>query len=208
MTEIKPTIAIIVAALKPNAGIGFQGKMPWRLRKEIKYFKDVTSKVSSPKNINAVVMGRKTWESIPKKFRPLPDRINVILSRSYNNEVVEPGVIHANSISNSLPQLQTYCRSEAQQLERIFIIGGAEIYNELINDSSVSHLLITEIEHTNHEAPLHLDTFLNFPIYSQDSVWKKQPTLELKSFIGEDIPLEEDITEGDFVYNYTLWTRK
>lgn len=205
MTEIKPTIAIIVAALKPNGGIGFQGKMPWRLRKEIRYFKDVTSKVSSPQNINAVVMGRKTWESIPQKFRPLPDRINVVLSRSHANEVVEPGVIHANSIANSISQLQEYCRGQASQLERIFIIGGAEIYNELANDASVTHLLLTEVVHTNKETPLQLDTFLSFP-YSE-SAWKKQPQLELKKFIGEDIPLEEDITEGDFVYNYTLWTK-
>ncbi|ABN65593.2 dihydrofolate reductase [Scheffersomyces stipitis CBS 6054] len=201
MSEIKPTIAIIVAALKPDLAIGFQGKMPWRLRKEIRYFKDVTTKTSDPSKINAVVMGRKTWDSIPARFRPLPDRINIVLSRSFQNETVDTNVIHANSIANSLSQLQP-------NVERVFVIGGAEIYNELINDSRVTHLLLTEIENTNEDNQIAVDTFLKFPLYSTDSQWRKQPKSELQKFIGSSITLEDDISEGDLKYNYTLWTRR
>lgn len=199
----EPTIAIIVAALK-NGGIGFQGKMPWRLRKEIKYFKDVTSRTSSPNSINAVLMGRKTWESIPKKFRPLPDRINIILSRSSENKILD-GIIYSNSIGNSLSELEKYSSQSSKVVERIFVIGGAEIYNELINDNRVSHLLITDIDHKN---DVEVDTFLKFPMYTKTaSDWVKQGKADLQEFIGDEITINEDIQEGDFLYNYTLWKK-
>ncbi|ODV80591.1 putative dihydrofolate reductase [Suhomyces tanzawaensis NRRL Y-17324] len=203
MSEFKPTIAIIVAALRPSGGIGLNGKMPWRLRKEIRYFKDVTTRTTGT-GINAVIMGRRTWESIPSKFRPLPDRVNVVLSRSFKNEMVDNNVIHANSIDKSLEQLQSYGTSIAKQIQRVFIIGGAEIYRELVNDPAVSHLLVTEIDA---KEPVEVDTFLGFPLFEGSAVWEKRPQKELQSFIG-DIELENDIEEGNFVYNYTLWTRK
>lgn len=193
--QSKPIISIIVAALKPSLGIGSNGKMPWRLRKEIRYFKEVTSKTTTENSRNAVIMGRKTWESIPAKFRPLPDRLNIILSRSYENEIIDSNIIHANSVESSL--------SLISNVDRIFIIGGAQIYNELINNPLVSQLLITEIEHPNPES-VEMDTFLKFTLES----WTKQPKSELQKFIGEEIILEDDIQEGDFTYNYTLWTRK
>ena len=65
---------IVVAACK-NRGIGFKNKLPWKLTKEMKYFKELTI---GEKN-NAVVMGRKTWLSIPEKNRPLPKRENIVL---------------------------------------------------------------------------------------------------------------------------------
>ncbi|KAK6202352.1 dihydrofolate reductase [Scheffersomyces amazonensis] len=206
MTELsKPSISLVVAALKPNLGIGYQGKMPWRLRKEIKYFKDVTCKVSNPTSqINAVIMGRKTWESIPKKFRPLPDRINVVLSRGFPTcEVIEENIIHANSLDESLKYLSK--SDHNRSIERIFVIGGAEIYNTLIDDPRTSHLLLTEIE-TDKEIPV--DTYLKFPLYDENTSWIKQSKQELQSFVGDEIILEDDIKEGDFVYNYTLWKRK
>ncbi|RCK66493.1 Dihydrofolate reductase [Candida viswanathii] len=193
--QSKPVISIIVAALKPSLGIGNQGKMPWRLRKEIRYFKDVTSKTTVENARNAVIMGRKTWESIPTKFRPLPDRLNIVLSRSYNNEIINENVIHANSIESSLRLVSN--------VERVFIIGGAEIYNELIKDPLVTQLLITEIEHPSPES-VEMDTFLKFPLED----WTKQPKSELQKFVGDEIALDDDIKEGDFTYNYTLWTRK
>ena len=113
---LKLNVAIIVAALKPALGIGYKGKMPWRLRKEIRYFKDVTTRTTKPNTRNAVIMGRKTWESIPQKFRPLPDRLNIILSRSYENEIIDDNIIHASSIESSL--------NLVSDVERVFIIEG------------------------------------------------------------------------------------
>lgn len=71
--------SIIVAATKEQ-GIGFKGKLPWHLPKEMNKFKQITSTTTQPNLQNAVIMGRKTFECIPSKFRPLTNRLNIILS--------------------------------------------------------------------------------------------------------------------------------
>ncbi len=63
-------------------GIGKDGKLPWHLPGEMAFFKELTSKTRDASKRNAVVMGRRTWESLPPKFRPLPGRLNVVLSAS------------------------------------------------------------------------------------------------------------------------------
>lgn len=73
-------LTLIVAATQNN-GIGQNSRLPWKLAKEMKYFAKVTT--NAPEGtVNAVAMGRNTWESIPKKFRPLPNRKNIVISRS------------------------------------------------------------------------------------------------------------------------------
>jgi dihydrofolate reductase len=68
-------LTIIVAATKSN-GIGHKGRLPWHLSQDMAYFKAVTAASN-----NAVIMGRKTWESIPMTRRPLVNRINLVISR-------------------------------------------------------------------------------------------------------------------------------
>jgi dihydrofolate reductase len=77
-------LTIIVAATKQN-GIGQNSSLPWRLSKEMKYFAQATTAAPDGK-LNAVIMGRNTWESIPKRHRPLPNRLNLVTSR--NNDYV------------------------------------------------------------------------------------------------------------------------
>lgn len=74
------TFQLVVAATR-KLGIGKGGTMPWRLPSDMAYFKALTSATADPSKANAVVMGRKTWESIPPKFRPLRGRVNVVLTR-------------------------------------------------------------------------------------------------------------------------------
>lgn len=96
---ILPRFSIIVASTLDN-GIGCNGKLPWRIKRDMEWFKYLTThhiSISNPnesdsnkiflddtssQNENVVIMGRKTWESIPSKFRPLPKRTNVVLSRN------------------------------------------------------------------------------------------------------------------------------
>jgi dihydrofolate reductase len=75
-------LTIIIAATKAN-GIGVNNSLPWHLPKEMKYFFQVTSNAADGQK-NAVIMGRKTWESIPQKRRPLSNRYNIILTRNPN----------------------------------------------------------------------------------------------------------------------------
>ena len=78
-------LTIIIAATKAN-GIGVNNNLPWRIPKEMKYFAQVTSNAADGQQ-NAVIMGRKTWESIPKKNRPLSNRFNIVLSRNPNYDL-------------------------------------------------------------------------------------------------------------------------
>ena len=71
----------IVVATTLERGIGLDGGMPWNLPKDMKYFKEITIKTRDSSKRNAVIMGRKTWDSIPAKFRPLANRANIIISR-------------------------------------------------------------------------------------------------------------------------------
>jgi dihydrofolate reductase len=84
-------VTLIVAATTNN-GIGQAGKLPWRLPQEMQYFARVTTGESDSKGKkNAVVMGRATWESIPRRFRPLPGRINFVVSRQADYELCVGG---------------------------------------------------------------------------------------------------------------------
>lgn len=78
--------ALIVAATE-ELGIGLLSNLPWRIPKDMAFFKHVTSHVpktfqQQPNVQNAVIMGRVTWESIPPKFRPLDSRYNIVVSRN------------------------------------------------------------------------------------------------------------------------------
>ena len=82
----------MIAAACEGLGIGKNGDLPWRLKEEMKYFTRMT-KAAAPGRKNAVVMGRKTYESIPPKYRPLNDRVNVVLTKQKDYEVPEKGVL-------------------------------------------------------------------------------------------------------------------
>ena len=70
----------LIVAVDENYGIGKSNSIPWDIPEDLKYFKDITTYNENDKNINVVIMGRKTWESIPIKFRPLRDRVNIIVT--------------------------------------------------------------------------------------------------------------------------------
>ena len=78
-------LTLIVAATRSN-GIGQNSQLPWRLAKEMAYFKRVTTNAPEG-SMNAVVMGRNTWESIPQRFRPLDKRLNIVISSNKNYQL-------------------------------------------------------------------------------------------------------------------------
>lgn len=198
-----PAVSFIVAALQPELGIGAKGKLPWRLKQEMKFFRDVTSK-SRDGHVNAVIMGRNTWDSIPAKFRPLPGRLNVVLSRNFENKT-ENGVFLSNSMDSALQVLQKPgFLYENQKIDKIFVIGGAQVYNAFVSDPRVDNLLITEVSYEGNpaEAPV-LDTFLKWDL----TEWEKKSDAELKAFVDVDYALGK-VTEGDYQYEYTMWEKK
>ena len=114
----------LIWAQDKNGGIGKNGKLPWYISEDLINFKKLTLN-------STIIMGRKTWESLPKK--PLPKRRNIVLS-SNNIHNVEC----YNSINNCLQVL------DSDQIQKIFIIGGSTIYKEFYNIAHELH--ITQIE--------------------------------------------------------------
>ncbi|MBK7535296.1 MAG: dihydrofolate reductase [Myxococcales bacterium] len=111
----------LVLAVDAQWGIGKDNALPWpKLSADLQHFQRLTS-TAPPGRRNAVVMGRRTWESKEVGGRPLPRRCNVVLtSRSL---VVPDGVLVASSLEDALTQL-----GRRAELGHIFVIGGAEIY--------------------------------------------------------------------------------
>jgi dihydrofolate reductase len=105
----------LIAALAKNRCIGKGGALPWHLLEDLKHFKELTTG-------HVVVMGRKTWESIPKKFQPLPERTNVVLTRQHDY-VLPQTVERYGTLHDALT---------AHAQERVFIMGGAEIYAQAL----------------------------------------------------------------------------
>ncbi|XP_068642405.1 bifunctional dihydrofolate reductase-thymidylate synthase-like isoform X2 [Aristolochia californica] len=155
---------VVVAATK-SMGIGKEGKLPWRLPSDMKFFKEVTLTTSDPVKKNAVIMGRKTWESIPLEHRPLAGRLNVVLTRSGSFDIATAeNVVISGSMSSALQLLAAspYCLS----IERVFVIGGGQILREALNAPGCDAIHITEIE-TNIEC----DTFIPFINVSVYQPW-------------------------------------
>ena len=128
----------IIVAFDQNRGIGKDGQMPWQISADMKHFKTVTTETVDPNKKNAVIMGRVTWDSIPDKFRPLQNRENIVLSRNEMLSLPE-GVKHCQSLDQALS-----VASDAA-IEQIFIIGGAQCYQQAISACKIDKLYITHI---------------------------------------------------------------
>jgi len=112
----------LIWAQDKNKGIGKKGKLPWYISEDLKNFKKLTLN-------STIIMGRKTWESLP--IKPLPNRVNIVLSR---NKI--EGINSFSSIESCINFLKLNCT------ENIFIIGGRSLYKEFYSKSDVLHITI------------------------------------------------------------------
>ena len=112
-----------------NRGIGFQGNLPWHLPEDLARFKKLTVD-------GVVLMGRKTWDSLPERFRPLPNRQNIVLTRDPHSLKVPDGVQKSSSVEEGLKL--------ADENKQIWIIGGGEIYRLAL--PFCTELYITDVE--------------------------------------------------------------
>lgn len=138
----------IVVAADQGRGIGKGPALPWRLPGDMAYFKRVTSEAPAGLR-NAVIMGRKTYESVPAKFRPLPQRLNVVLSRGTPREAHDDVLFFA-SLDAALTALE-----RRADIARVFVIGGGELYRE-----ALAHPACTRVYLTRVDATFDCDTFL------------------------------------------------
>jgi dihydrofolate reductase len=133
------TFSIVVAA-DERRGIGKAGGLPWRLPAEMAYFKRLTSEAAAGQQ-NAVIMGRATYESIAPKFRPLANRLNVVLSR-------EPSYAPAGALSCTSLGAALALLTPRAELDRIFVIGGASLYTEALRHPACARVYLTRVHAT------------------------------------------------------------
>lgn len=133
----------LIAALTKNRVIGKDNGIPWSLPNDMKYFKNTTLN-------HVVIMGRKNWESIPEKYRPLPNRTNIIVTRNMSFGFVGTEVRINHSIEAAIEDAGRasvcdirYKTTHDTLKNEIFIIGGGEIYASTI--SMANKLYLTEI---------------------------------------------------------------
>ena len=124
-------IISIIVAISKNQVIGKNNQLIWNLPKDMKYFMDTTMNTT-------VIMGRKNYESIPKKYRPLKNRNNVIITR--NKSYKAEGCLVVNSIEESLESLRNVENKE------VFVIGGGEIYKKFLEKGLIDRMYITHID--------------------------------------------------------------
>lgn len=118
---------ILIAAVARNGVIGKDNALPWHLPEDMRHFKALTTG-------HAVLMGRKTWESLPPKFRPLPNRRNIVLTRDAS--YVAPGAIVVHSLDAAV--------KVGAGETALFVIGGAELYRHML--PLADRLELTEID--------------------------------------------------------------
>ena len=131
----------LIVACDIKGGIAKDGKIPWHYPQELKYFSKITSTTQDPTKINAIIMGRKTWDSLPRK--PLPNRVNIIITRDISRKEK-----HSENVvwSQSMEEAIKYVKSNSQ-IEDTYVIGGESIYSDVINNhySQIHRLYYTEI---------------------------------------------------------------
>src|ERR1035437_5709867 len=135
----------IIAALGKNRELGLAGNLLWHLPDDMKRFKALTAG-------HPVIMGRKTWESLPERFRPLPGRTNVVVTRQAGYEAL--GAIVTDSLEAALA-----AATSAAGSDEIFVIGGGELYATALPHAT--HLYLTLVDDS-----AEADAF--FPAYEDD----------------------------------------
>lgn len=204
-------LTLVLAATR-NMGIGRAGGLPWTgLKKEMAYFARVTKRLpqdAQPAAANAVIMGRKTWDSIPPKFRPLKGRLNIVISRSHPEtaETAEAEPVRVNSLERAVEYVR---KASPGGIGRVFVIGGAQIYAAALKLPEARRVLLTRID-TDFEC----DAFFSLRLSEEagqarggeEVRWARRSHEELDAWAGEEVPAgvqEENGTQ----YEFQMWER-
>lgn len=130
----RPKVAAVVA-MDESRVIGVRGALPWHVPEDLAHFRQLTAN-------HVVVMGRKTWDSLPTKYKPLPGRINVVVSRRSAELDLPEGVLKASS-----PEEALRVAGQVAGEKTIWIIGGAELYAALLGFCDEVHLTVIKGAH-------------------------------------------------------------
>jgi dihydrofolate reductase len=132
----------VIAAIDSKRGLAREGQIPWDLAEDRRFFREITTHTKDKDKQNVVVMGRKTWESLAARCQPFPDRINMVLS----HRIIKPRgsaiwVRNWQALEQRIVSLVS-----GGDVEKVFIIGGAEIYKQALEKLNCKKLYLTEIQ--------------------------------------------------------------
>ncbi|KAJ1646467.1 hypothetical protein J3B02_000987 [Coemansia erecta] len=209
------TLTIIAAAAAKNNGIGVKNDLPWRLRKEMAYFNAVTSTISGSSDekaptdtvptMNACILGRLCWESIPKRFRPLHGRYNIVLTS-------DPHLLDKENppFSTTMPSLKAALAHIDQlnasadrpvRIDRVFVCGGSRVYEEAMEMPNHMQILLTSVHFAEADK---CDTFFP-PIDS--ARYERQPHQRLEQVAAINVPSGVQ-SEAGIDYEFMLFEKK
>lgn len=142
-SNFNKTFSIILAVDEKN-WLWKNNTLAWNLKADLNYFKKTTTETEDSSKFNTVLMWRNTRDSIPEKYRPLPNRINCILSRDFKNDdinsKIDDFVLYYNDFEKCLEDI-----SQKENVENIFLIGWASLYNQMRNHKMLDKIYITRI---------------------------------------------------------------
>ena len=166
---------LMIVAMDEQGNIGYNGSLPWKLSADMSRFRTLTI----ADGFNAVIMGRKTWDSLPEKYKPLPERLNIVMSRntSWKNENAESALYPGRAKEIAY----------ANGCDECWIIGGAQIYNMYLD--RVDEIHITKV-HT-------LD--------SGNIIFPENDWSQWNEKIVEKLPKDGS---NEYDTTYSIWIRK
>jgi len=169
----------IIVAHDLQGVIGNKGKLPWHLKEDLAHFSSLTTN-------NVVIMGYQTWLSLPDKFRPLPNRINIVLStknlddRSYSKISQFPinadDVYHFDNLNGAV----LFARAARK---KIFVIGGEKVYAAFLNRGMVTKIYLTLVKGV-------YEGDRRFPALPSNTTWNTRQTADTEDFTRFEITKE------------------
>lgn len=166
-------IAIIVA-MDEDGYIGSDQSLPWRLSSDMSRFRSLTE----GDGFNTVIMGRNTWDSLPGSYRPLPERVNIVMSRDTNWK--------AEGAVTALYPGRAIEIAFAEGSEECWIIGGSQIYEVFLDRATEIH--VTEV-HTRNSGDV------------------KFPDWDKTNWTNEVVEIVEVDSDNEFRTTYSIWTK-
>ncbi|QHN71015.1 Dihydrofolate reductase domain protein [Mollivirus kamchatka] len=141
--DMEDNYTVIAAVSAKDNAIGHSGTLPWCLPEDMRRFSTTTVGVDTLFAPNIVIMGRLTYESLPAKVRPLPNRTNVVITRSRAKRGQYPDeVILAKSLDDALVKAKAITDAKGE----VFVIGGGRVYADALRDHRCVRLLITWVD--------------------------------------------------------------
>lgn len=171
----------IILAVDEKNGIWRRNTLAWNLPSDMKYFKKITTQTSDLSKMNAVIMGRVTWFSIPSKYRPLQDRINCILTRDLKQSDlwsnIDDFTLYFNSLDDCLIELE-----RKDNIENIFIIGWADLYNQVLNHPMLDKIYMTKVK-WDFDCDVKLNKIPSSFVVESYTDWEKENDIEYSFWV-------------------------